>query len=177
MDAIYKQQLRLLIEDPIVRKHLTIDGVIAGTIKIEENGDITLGRSSKGWMNFLFGSRFRTGFFELASKIAGIYIGKLDNKRMVGALNEIYSRCAEETNKEQRIDQKREEIVDMLFMYAKLFVKDSILKSRYITDQDLDQYSKDPRLRRKKINLNVDLGGEYMPITITREFKDFFNND
>lgn len=174
MDAIYKQQLRLLIEDPIIRKQLTVDGVTAGTIKVEENGDITLGRSSKGWVNFLFQSRFRIGFYELASKIAGIYIGKLNNAHMVGALEEIYKRCAEETNKEKTINIGREEIIDMLFMYAKLFVYGSVLKSRYIKDEDLDGFAKDPRLRRDRYGGNafINLGGQSMPIILSADFFD-----
>lgn len=174
MDAIYKQQLRLLIEDPIIRKQLTIDGVTAGTIKVEENGDITLGRSSKGWVNFLFQSRIRMSFYELASKIAGIYIGKLNNKHLVGALGEIYKGCAEETNEEKTISITREKIIDMLFMYAKLFVHGSVLKSRYIEDEDLDNFAKDPRLRREKYGGNafINLGGQSMPIILSADFFD-----
>lgn len=53
MDAIHIEKLRLLINDPIVREQLTVDGVTAGKVRIEENGDIVLGRSSNGWVNFL----------------------------------------------------------------------------------------------------------------------------
>lgn len=164
MDAIYKQQLRLLIDDPIVRNQLTIDGVTAGTVDIEDNGDITLGRSSNGWVNFLFQSRFRISFFELATKIAKIYIGKINKEQMVGVLNEIIDRCVTNDN--------REEVIDLLFMFAKLFVKDSILKSRYIKSEDIDNFAKDPRLRHEYEGpAYINLGGQSMPIFLKATLK------
>lgn len=165
MDAVYKQQLRLLLEDPIIRNQLTVDGVTAGMLEIKENGDVMLGRSSNGWVNFLFRSYFRISFFEIATKIAGIYIGKINKKQMVGALNEIIERCI--TN------DRKEEVIDLLFMYAKLFVKDSILKSKYIQSEDLDDFAKDPRLRRKYMGpASINLGGQSMPIILSASFKD-----
>lgn len=166
MDAVYLKQLRLLLDDPIVRSQLTVDGVTAGRIDIEENGDVTLGRSSKGWVNLLFQSRFRLSFFEIATKIAGIYIGKINDEQMVGVLREIYDNCIREN--------KREAIVDLLFMYAKLFVQESIIKSPYLSMAHRDgTFPKDPRLRRKysgSIDRVINLGGQYMPITLVGEF-------
>ena len=86
MDAIHIKKLRLLINDPIVREQLTVDGVTAGKVRIEENGDIVLGRSSNGWVNFLFNSNYRISFFELSIKIAKIYIGTINNEGLVGFL-------------------------------------------------------------------------------------------
>lgn len=161
MDAIHIEKLRLLINDPIVREQLTVDGVTAGKVRIKENGDIVLGRSSNGWVNFLFNSNYRISFFELSIKIAKIYIGTINNEGLVGFLKEL---CE---NKIKR--DNREEIVDLLLMYAMLFVKNSILKSQYIKDNDLDEYPKDPRLRRFKLGGKatafVKLGGQDFPIS------------
>lgn len=161
---IYKDQLRLLINDPIVRNTLTYDGVTAGTIKIEDNYDITLGRSSKGWVNFLFQSTYRISFFEIATKIAGVYVGKINKEQTTKILNEIIERCINENRKE--------EVIDLLFMYAKLFVKDSILKSQYIQTEDIDNFAKDPRLRQYTGEAYINLGGESMPVILTANFKN-----
>lgn len=159
---IYKDQLRLLINDPIVRTALTYDGVTAGTITIEDNYDITLGRSSKGWVNILFQSKYRISFFEIAAKIAGIYTGKINKEQTSKILNEIIERCINENRKE--------EVIDLLFMYAKLFVKDSILKSQYIQNDDIDNFAKDPRLRHTfKGQAYINLGGQDMPVILTAE--------
>ena len=162
---IYKDQLRLLINDPIVRETLTYDGVTAGTVVIEDNYDITLGRSSKGWVNSLFQSRYRISFFEIATKIAGIYTGKINKKQTTQILNEIIDRCINQ--------DRKEEVIDLLFMYAKLFVKDSILKSRYINTEDIDNFAKDPRLRQKYTGpAYINLGGESMPIILQMTCND-----
>lgn len=161
MDVIHIEKLRLLINDPIVREQLTVDGVTAGKVQVEENGDVVLGRSSKGWVNFLFNSNNRMSFFELSTKIAKIYIGTINDKDLVGFLQELCNNIVK--------GDKREEIVDLLLMYAMLFVKKSILKSQYIKDSDLDEYPKDPRLRRfklgGKLTAFVNLGGQSFPIT------------
>ena len=165
MDVIHIEKLRLLVNDPIVKKQLTIDGSEPGKLIIDENGDIILGRSSCGWVNTLFNSNYRISFYELATKIAKCYIGIINNSQLVGFLNELNTNMVQE--------KKREEIVDLLLMYAMLFVKDSILRSQYIKKNDLDGFPKDPRLRNQKLcgvaTAYVKLGGQDFPIHLYTE--------
>lgn len=157
------KKMQLLLEDPIVVPHFTLDGVKAGTIRINENGDVVLGRSRMGWKNRLFNSEFTISFLEASIRIAKAYCGTINRDDMLEFLKEFHDNVI--------AADKKENIIDMLLVYAMMYVKDSALSSKCINGENVDAYARrnSSKSRRYIGQVYADLGGNCMKIPLEVE--------
>lgn len=150
--------LQLLLKDPKIKSCIIVDGSYAGEIRIEENGDILLGRTKRGWYNRLFNSYKEIDFYTMASRIAVVITNTLSKSEDLGGL-------IQEIIDKTLLNDSREQIIDMLFQYVVLFCKDSIYYSQFTKNKA----SPNGANGRSRVigTTGIDLGGVYLEAPIT----------
>ena len=149
--------LQLLLKDPKIKSCIIVDGSYAGEIRIEENGDILLGRTKRGWYNRLFNSYKEVDFYTMASRIAVVITSTLSKSEDLGGL-------IQEIIDKTLLNDDREQIIDMLFQYVVLFCKDSIYYSRFTKNKA----SPSEATGRSRIigTTGINVGGAYLDMPV-----------
>lgn len=157
--------LRLLLEDPMLKKSVVqLDGEQASNAKVDEFGNVKIGRHKYGWVNDLFGSYIVIDFMSVVTRIADAITHGTPTD-LAEMLTEIIQSYKMKVN-------SKEEIIDLLNLYNMLYNKNSVFKSKYIKDQDMLylQNSKQQKpIYRGNAQKFVDLGGFVMPLQVVVE--------
>ena len=130
-----KDLLRVLLKDESLSSVLLMDGEIAKTIKIMDDGSIEIGRAKNHWYNWIFNDIRKITFIDMAFKLANVMSGGNVNTNEI-IFNGLNNEIIENAIRHDDFDY----VIDALFATA-MFGYDGKYKSRYCLNDNSTRYS------------------------------------
>lgn len=164
-----KDLLLLLLKDPIITNQFLINGEIACSIVINDDGSVTFGRTPRKWWNWIFRDRKTISFRDLAFEMRMAYAKY--TPRECGMSEAMDAEIIRNS-----VDRKDYDgIIDKFVIHAFIGVNEGryLLHTLEGNNERQPQKTKvrydSKKVMRGKIALN--LGGDYMPLDVTIEEK------
>ena len=149
-----KKMLEILLSDPIVLSKVLMENELPKTVKIKDDGSIIFGKTKYNWINKLVGCFRQVSLLEVSINIADAITGSGNNRNEEG-FDCITKNILDSAIKKQDLDR----IVDILFDSMRAGT-DGELASRFITEEDIKRFSKDPDMRKRIETGKLDVYGK-----------------
>lgn len=167
IDERHLAMLKLILMDERILQSLHVDGNLAKKVSVNNDGSISIGKYSNGWVNSFFNSYFNISFFEVVQRIAFVITGgnsnNCDSEGLVGFIHEAIDKVLKKDEKEK--------VIELLLHYCTLLSNDSPLKLTYDSDRDNPRSNekKDTYAKRHMVgvaNAFIDFGTEQIPVQL-----------
>lgn len=162
-----KDLLKLLLKDRRISDVVLTNGEIPQSIKINDDGSVTFGRTPRHWWNFIFGDTVTISFIDLSFKMLAAFTQYLPKKS--GLPRILTEEIIENAVKQRKYDF----VIDRFVMYAFLGVTegDYKLSILQLIDEVPTETGKNTcgRTIHGRGTAFLDLGGGSIPIGIRIE--------
>lgn len=164
-----KKLFALLLEDPRINSIVLTNGEIPQSIKVNDDGSVTFGRTPKRWWNHFWGDSITKDFEVVCIRMMKAFAKYLPPESgLTKAMTEEIIRNAINSN-------NYEEVIDRFVMYAFLGVTEGdfkLNKLKLIDEDPRQQHNASGQSRRRMSGIMsacINLGGDYYPIDLRVE--------
>lgn len=161
-----KDLLKLLLKDKRISDIVLTNGEIPQSIRVNDDGSVTFGRTARHWWNFIFQDTITISFIDLSFKMLTAFAQYLPKDTSLSRI------LTEEIIKNAVNERKYDFVIDRFVMYAFLGVTegDYKLSILQLIDEEPQQQPKNTRGKtvvRGQGTGYLNLGGGSIPIPIT----------